>query len=233
MLSIKEVTERVQSLYSKGVQSDDSRLSARHIYSKLKAARSKVLSDKVNKKQKLNHWSYNTLPCINMIKVKANQCPCEVPPGCEILRSEHKIPRLISGHSGHVIDSITSLNLDQVFSLVEVQEIKNQKGNRYTSDKGNAFFYNGYLFLSSKKAPKVLSMTAPFEDLIDVYNFESTCEECKNCGCESFLDKEFSLDLDSLETVIKMAVEELIGIFSKNIEDQTNNTKDNVTSQSK
>ena len=34
-MKIKEIIQRVQSLYSKGVQSDDTRLSDRHIYNKM------------------------------------------------------------------------------------------------------------------------------------------------------------------------------------------------------
>ena len=35
-----EVISRIQSMYSKGTASDDTRLSARHIYSKMKTSRS-------------------------------------------------------------------------------------------------------------------------------------------------------------------------------------------------
>ena len=39
---VKELVQRIQSLYSKGVQSDDTRLSSPHIYNKLITVRSKL-----------------------------------------------------------------------------------------------------------------------------------------------------------------------------------------------
>ena len=51
---IKEIVQRIQSLYSKGVQSDDSRLSDRHIYNKMITVRSKLISQQHNKKQKIS-----------------------------------------------------------------------------------------------------------------------------------------------------------------------------------
>lgn len=234
MLSIKEAIERVQSLYSKGVQSDDSRLSARHIYSKLKSVRTKLLQEKVNKKQSISQWCYDILPCVEMIRVLPNQCPCETPPGCKILRSKYKIPNIMTGHSELIINAITSINLGKVYSIVDVKEFKNKSGNRYTSQQADAFFYNNYLFLSTKKSSEIVTIEALFEDVFSVFQFPNSClEDCEDCDCESFLDRDFKLDLDTLETTINFAVQELIGIFNQNREDQKNDTKDNLIQESK
>ena len=73
-MTVGEVINRVQSLYSRGVQSDDTRLEDRHIYSKLITARSKVLSQKANKKQMLSQWNYQTIPCIQMVEASKHEC---------------------------------------------------------------------------------------------------------------------------------------------------------------
>ena len=49
---IKEVIERIQSLYSKGVSSDESRLSDRHVYNKVLSVRMQLLSQQLKKKQR-------------------------------------------------------------------------------------------------------------------------------------------------------------------------------------
>lgn len=234
MLSVKEVTERIQSLYSKGVQSDDSRLSTRHIYSKLSSVRVKLLTEKVNKKQSISPWCYSIIPCVEMVEVKPNQCPCETPPGCKILRSKHKIPTIMTSYSGLIINSITSINLGKIYSIIDVKEFKNKKGNRYTSNDADAFFYDNYLYLSTRKASEIVSIEALCEEIFEVFNFPNSCvEECQDCGCESFLDVDFKLDQDTLETAIELSVQELIGIFNQNREDQKNNTKDNLIQESK
>jgi len=87
-MKINELIQRIQSLYSKGVQSDDTRLSNRHVYNKIKTVRSKLVSQEAKKKQKISSWNYQPIPCIELIKVDAHDCPCIPPVGCKILRSK-------------------------------------------------------------------------------------------------------------------------------------------------
>ena len=72
-MKVHEIIQRVQSLYSKGCQSDDSRLSPRHIYSKLVSLRSKYISQQAKKKQKINQWNFQTLPCVELIDRKSTR----------------------------------------------------------------------------------------------------------------------------------------------------------------
>ena len=60
-MKVIEIIQRIQSLYSKGAQSDDSRLSDRHIYNKLLTLRSKYISQQAKKKQKVNQWNFQVL----------------------------------------------------------------------------------------------------------------------------------------------------------------------------
>ena len=98
-MKIGEIVQRVQSLYSKGVHSDDSRLSARHIYNKLLTVRARLISQEAKKKQKISQWNYQTISCIELIKVPAHECPCLPPIGCDMLRSKYKLPKPLSGLS--------------------------------------------------------------------------------------------------------------------------------------
>ena len=94
---IKEVIQRVQSLYSKGVESDDTRLSSRHIYNKLLTVRAKLFQEKINKKQFISPYSYSEFNCIELIKVPVHECPCVPPLGCCTLRSKYKFPPILTG----------------------------------------------------------------------------------------------------------------------------------------
>ena len=44
-----DIISRIQAMYSKGAASDDSRLSARHIYSKMKTSRSFLLKRELDR----------------------------------------------------------------------------------------------------------------------------------------------------------------------------------------
>mgnify|MGYP000294406911 CR=1 FL=1 len=230
-MTIGEIIQRVQSLYSKGVESDDSRLSSRHIYNKLLSSRSKLISQKANKKQNISSWNYQTLPCVNLIKVPAHECPCFPPVGCEVLRSEYKLPDPISGLSGVLIKSVTSIERSLKIDAITINAVNSQKGNKYTSKKTNYFIQDGYLYITTPTNLKVVSIIGLFEDPIDAISYCNSCTGCINCL--NYKEEEFPISSDLVDALIELTVIEVIQIFSKRIEDATNNTRDNIAQQTK
>lgn len=231
----KEVIQRIQNLYSKGVKSDDSRLTSRHIYNKLLSTRAEILRQTLNKKQKISDWVYQTLSCIELIEAEIHECPCIPPIGCKILKSRYPLPAPITSMDYHGINSVTSIDGNVSYSYTTWEAKKYKKASKYTSANPDYFIKNGYLFVTHKSGPKILSITGLFESPLDVYTFMSYCDEdCVDCEqCVAYSDLEFPLDSSMLETVIQIAVQELIGLFNQNREDQTNNTKDNLNQESK
>ena len=145
---LKNIIQRIQSGYSKGVQSSESRLTSRHIYNKFITVRAKLLREVSNKKQKISDWNYQTLNCVELIEIPAHQCPCIPPLGCEILRSKFKLPRPITGLNIHLIKSVTSITGENIYSEVSLKEKEYKKGNKFTSNKPDYFMEDGYLFLT-------------------------------------------------------------------------------------
>lgn len=225
---IRDLIQRIQSLYSKGVQSDDSRLTPRHIYNKMMTVRSKLIYQKANKKQKLNQWNFQTIPCIELIKAPIHECPCLPPVGCEILKTKYPLPKPISNLTNHIIQSVTSLDGSVLYSETAWAEYKYKIGNKYTAKKPDYFIRNGYLYITHKTGPKVITVTGLFEDPLEVEKFPSYCDEdcaeCKDCG--DYLDKEFPIDNDLIDTLIEFCIQELIVMFSQSEQDKTNNSKD-------
>lgn len=235
-MKVSEAIQRVQSLYSKGVQSDDSRLEERHIYNKLLSGRAKLLTQKANKKQKISQWNYQLLPCIELIEAQKYECPCLPPVGCKILRSKHKLPQILTSLNSHLIRQVTSIDGSIEYAEISWLEYKHKKGSRYTKTKPDFFIRDNYLFLTYKSGPKVVSLEGVFQNPEDAYSFPSYCEDedCVDCtDCESPLNREFVLDNGIIDTLIEMSTNELIVLFSQNIEDQTNNSKDTNTQRSK
>jgi len=224
-----EVIQRVQSLYSRGVQSDDARLAERHIFSKLITARSKLIGQKVNKRQKMSQWTYQTLPCVKMIEAPVHECPCLPPLGCKIMRSDLPLPDPVTDMNRHMIQSVTSIDGSIIYSEVTWKEKQYKKGARYTSVKPDFFIRNNYLYITYKDGPELVAVTALFEDPLAADIFPSYCDDpdCETClDCESYFDKEFIADNDMIEVIIEMAVNELVNMFSQMPEDRTNDGKD-------
>lgn len=231
-MKISEIIQRVQSLYSKGVQSDDSRLSNRHIYNKLVSVRNRLMSQKVNKNQKLSQWSYQPIPCIELIKAPIHECPCVPKGNCVVLRSKYKLPKPIPSIEKDVIQSVTTLDGSIKFDPTTFENEKYAKGNKYTSNKPEFYIRDEYLYITYYKALEVVTLTGIFSDPLEVYNFPSFCgETCKDC--ESFLDKNFYIDSDLVEPMIEISLQELINIYSQMREDQTNDSRDNLIQESK
>ena len=83
---VDELIERIKFTFSKGVSSDDFRLSARYIYSVFLSTRSLLISREIKKKQRVSNWNYQKIPCIELIEVSPSDCPCLPNKGCDILK---------------------------------------------------------------------------------------------------------------------------------------------------
>lgn len=231
-----EIIQRVMSLYSKGVQSDDSRLSKRHVYNKLLTSRARLVSQQAKKKQILSQWTYQTLPCVELVEVSPYECPCIPPKGCTILRTKHELPNPITSYSNHLIQSVTSLDGSIIYSEIGWIEKKYKNASKYISKKPDFFIRNNYLYITHTSGPKLISITGLFNDPFEVMEYPSYCDDCEDGGCNdclSPLDTEFPIDSDMIDTLIEMAVNELLGVFTKSREDITNNSKDSAIEETK
>ena len=107
---IAEIIERIQSLYSRGVSSDESRLSDRHVYNKALSVRMQLLAQQIKKKQRISDWNYTVLPCVELIKVPSHECSCLGDLGCDVYRTKFKIPRVMTDANRHYIEFVMSVD---------------------------------------------------------------------------------------------------------------------------
>lgn len=233
--TIGELIERVQSLYSKGVRSDDSRLETRHTYSKLKSSRNRLVSQQAKKKQKISDWNFIILDCVELIKVPNHSCPCIPSPGCGVYRTRHKLPKVLTNLNIHLIQWVMNIDNGKRIDETTREAYLYEAGNKYTKGHLKYILENGYLYIYGNNIPKLIRVKLLAEDPIEAYNFPSACKEnCNDCeDCVSALDKPFPIDGELVDTLIEMAVQELIVLFSQGQEDQTNNTADSHREQSK
>lgn len=239
----EDIIQRVQSMYSKGVQSDNSRLRPRHIYNKLITTTAKLYEQRKNKKQKVNQWSYQVLPCVELIEVPIHQCPCIPTLGCTIYRTKHKLPAPLVGYSKHIIQSVTSLDGQIQFGEISWRGYKFKQGSKYTSNKPDFFIRDEYLWISSPIKVKVITIEALFGNQEEVINFPNYCnEQTDDCGnvinqieqCKSIYDYDFPIDEGMVDDLIMLTMQELVGNFNQfGREDQTNNAKDNTSTNEK
>lgn len=228
---IRTAIQKVQSLYSKGVQSRSSRLSNRSVYYKLISTRSKLHTNEKKKKQLISQWTYQTLPCIELIEIPMNECPCTLQSGCMILRSKYPIPSLMTDFSRHIIQSVTGLEGKMVLTEINFEDAKYAKGNKYTSKSPDFFLRpigpNVYLYVTITLRIPSVSLTALFDDPLEAYLFPSICGDTYY-NCVGYLDYEFPIDDDQMDALIELAAVELIDRFTQQKQDKTNNNVDDI-----
>ena len=233
---IREIIQRVLSAYSKGVSSDDVRLTKRHIYNKLLTTRALLLSREVNKKRKLSAWNYSTLPCVEIVEITSNEeCPCIPDVGCSVYRSKHKLPKPIVSLSSYMIKGVYSTDAQRSikFTEVSVNQSKYTKGGKYSSNNNKYMLHNGYIYIISKVAPIAVSIDLLVEDIMEAYNFVNYCNNNSVDCADKILEKEFPIDGYLLEPLIQITIDELVSGFLKSLQDSLNNSQDNAISNFK
>ena len=213
-MTIGSVIQRIQSLYSKGVQSDDSRLTPRHIYSKLMSARAMILLQQVKKKNKINSWSYQILSNIPTQVVNSSGT-------LKIGRSVSRIPKPITSELGHSIEYILSMSEEYTYKYDESnkKEMLHILGNKYTGNNPRYTIEDGYIYLYSKNIPNQIEIKMLAEDPLEAYNFSHT-------GSIDPFSIEFPLEEALVDVVIDIACKELIDSFKLQKEDTKQDSSD-------
>lgn len=223
----EQIIQRIQAIYSKGVPSDDSRLTSRHIYSKMITLRAKLLTQELGKKKTLSPWNYQLLPCIELIDVPLEMCPCVPPSGCTIKRSKHQIPPILNGLYGLGIRGVYTLARKEI-SQIDIAHVEYMGGGRYTKASPKYFIHDNYLYILNSPV-QVVSLSAIFDDPIAASTFENKCsnKDCKDCGkCIDVYKMEFPLSSDLVDVLIELAKQELVMPFLTIPQDNRNNTND-------
>lgn len=232
---LRDILSRIETLYNRGVQTDDSRLSKRYIYNKLLTVRALLLTQKSNKKQELSIINYTTLDCVRLIDVDIISCPCLPPIGCKVLRTKYSIPSILSSNKSLLIKYIYNSDYTQQYNISNRQSLNVSKGNKYTKNNVRVLYEDNHLYIYGNKLPKTLNISYvannPIESLnypslCDDTNYKNDCEDCQNNNNNcNLLDMEFPLEEDLIENAIGLIINEL-QFFSVNIEDKSNNTKE-------
>ena len=226
-LTIGEVIERVQSIYNRGVKSDDSRLSDRHVFSVLTSTRNYLVTQQAKKKQKISDWNYIVLPCVELIQVANHDCPCIPNIGCKVYRTKYQLPKVLTDLNKHLIQWIMSIDSGKMISETTRDAYIYSSGNKLTANNLQYILENGYLYIYGKAIPRAIKVKLLAENPVDAYTFPSLCE-CKDCDedCLSMQERTFPIDGDLVKPLIEMSATELLEWFTRSQEDITNNTSD-------
>lgn len=228
LITVGDAIQRVQSLYSRGVHSDDTRLTSRHIYSALVTARAVLIRQRAEKQQ-LSQWMYQSIPCVELIDSPKHECPCIPTNGCSVLRTKYKLPKPVTGLSDVLIQSVTTLDGNITLDPSTFETEKYAGGNKFTAKKPTYYIRNEYLYITIYKKLQVITLSGIFEDPIDAQLYPSFCpSDCPECECKSPFDSPFPIDGDLIRPLLQVANDELIIMLKQMGEDKSNNASDDT-----
>lgn len=226
-MKIGDSIERVQSLYSKGVDTDDSRLSSRHIYNKLLTIRGKLMVQRLRKNQPLSEWDLQPLHCIEMISQAP--IPCGDNYSCPFMKSKYLLPSAITADETENV-VVTSFDGMTTFSRTTFETYKYLSGNKYTAKKPYYFIHDNYLYLINSKMTKA-HMHGIWRDPIEVWRLHMDYQGKSTCFENT--EVKFFTPLEEIETMIEISVIELIQAFNQSREDISNNSRDSALEETK
>lgn len=222
-MEIREIIQRIQSLYSKGVHSDDTRLRNRHIYNKLVSVNNFLLKRELENGKKISDNAYSILDCQSLVEDTITDCHCFEDPFCKVFRTKCEIPEITYLNNKPLIKSVTSIDGSVIFNYVDFEKIKYISGNKYTNKNPYFFIKNNYFYFLNINKIRVVRIVALFKNPVEVYTYN--CDN-KIEDCIDIYSKEFPTDEKLIEPIIELTVKELVEMFSQIQQDLTNDNID-------
>lgn len=75
-----------------GYESDENPFSNKAIVWQLLESRSSIIKQSLRAGEEMSEFMVQTLPCVEVVEVDRNECPCTPASGCYWLKTKHKLP---------------------------------------------------------------------------------------------------------------------------------------------
>lgn len=213
-MTIRELIARVKSSYNAGVGSDDSRLRARLVYSKIKTAYADLLND-VRIRVRASDFTRTTIDCVQLVPSTHYECDCLPPLGCKVYRSKYKIPKPLFNLGRLQFGPVKTIDGLKEYSVLTSQEITYSAHSKYAHSIESSFIKNGYLYvIKNPDGTELVSVTLIPEDPFAVAEFKNMCKDCSPVSeCISILDTQFNIDPEIVDKVIERATADTIKYY--------------------
>lgn len=197
---------------------DDTSLSDLAIWEQIVKSRATIVRGFIKNKHKFSDVMFQTLPCIMLEEVDANECDLIPPSGCKILKSTCEIPNFL------FLSGISTQTGTKQFDLVRWDQLQGKLNSRIDSIKNAAYAsirnINGkqYLYILNDLYIKNLVVTAVAEDPVIFAQF---CGD-KDAVCSPY-ELDVHTDAEIQDIILKMTWETVIKLRQNSIPNIMNN----------
>lgn len=198
----------------------DDRVSRRYVYHIAnRMAKSLIALGIENKTLKNDRTVFTVINCFELEKIDTIKCPVVEFKTCKVLmKSVNKLPELISNKYGEVVDSVSTLDGEILFSYSNPKTYLRDRKRTNSNLSSKFYIQDGYLYIPNIDVEAVNIVVASLE--VESEDTLSACSECDDC--KSFWDYEFNIP-DSLYLVLRQAVLAEMGFMKQVIPDENPN----------
>lgn len=224
MATINQYISDLRSVIKESGRSEDIYTDS-FLYSLLNGARLKILEQQFNKLSFSPEWDWHSFP-VKLIKSKSHLIGC-VEYGCDIMRSEYKLPRALASNYKNMIN-VTTFDYSKI-TLGTEQEYQNSKYDDIKSKEPFGSIINGYLVIWNRPLWKNVLVSAPWEDILEWTKIPYCNEsgEYTNDPCFDIINSEFKMSEKLKLDVYQLVLDKLDRYLNKT-KDMTNDANSQI-----
>jgi hypothetical protein len=155
-----------------GITSDDDILGYRQVQFWIKNTRALLIRQDIEKGRTISGNILQHIPCLDVIIADTSTCPCQIPTGCSILRTERRIPKPLEINNRDLITRVSSIEIDaRPFSFMSLARIPWTGNNKYAKKNPKAFYFDGYIWIINSSPIEKITVYGVFEDPTELGNY--------------------------------------------------------------
>jgi hypothetical protein len=186
----------------------DARRSRRYLLNVARSKASFLIAQKLGEKSLIKEDNiYTTINCFEMEKIDVVKCDIIEFRRCKtIMRSKHKLPKLINSRIGNSLKEVTSLDDERDFKPTTPAQYRRDKFRGF-SDYIDYYVKDGYLYILEAEIFAVNLYLITLET--DKADQVSGCSD-NDCECKSLWEYEFTAPDKLLDVIIGESVKEVV-----------------------
>lgn len=225
MATLRQIAFNLRNIIEGGRTSENDLPSYRQLVFMINYYRTVFIRRDLDRNYFLANDIQQDLGCLNLIEVDEAEC-CEIEVGCDILRTELKLPKPVRAKNGLLITFVGSVDKKQKFDIILPERVPYISYSKYTSKIPRVYYMNGYIYIANSRDLTNINVRGVWANPEDVRRFQQ-CEEGE-CYTE---DSEYPMSDDMIEGLTKAILNGEMKYVDGVLHDTTNNQIDDQYAQ--
>jgi hypothetical protein len=221
-----ELIYNIKNIISKGVQSDDLKISDRQIAFIINYYRAKLLKQDAQRHHGMSLEDVQDLGKVELIQADEHEC-CEI--NACVLRTKHKLPATIELRSTRHGLTFVGTYKGKAFQETSYNRSQFDSFAPYTGKMTKWYIKGRYLYIVNPVGLlSFINVQGLFEDPLEANKFR-TCDCPNEEVCQTGYDYEYPLSAMHVDTIVKLMLQTELSVLLGVLSDNNNNAKDELS----